>query len=126
MVDRRSVSLARIADFIPEIEPFGASEGELLVVGWGSTFGAITTAVERVQRRGGRVSSIHLRHLSPFPKNLLEVLKNFEKVLVVEMNLGQLRFILQGTFGIKLEGLNKVQGQPFRISEIEQKIEEMI
>jgi 2-oxoglutarate ferredoxin oxidoreductase subunit alpha len=126
MVKLRAEKVARIANFIPEVEPFGASEGELLVVGWGSTFGAITTAVERVQRRGGRVSSIHLRYLNPFPRNLEDVLKNFEKVLVVEMNLGQLRFILQGTFGIKLEGLNKVQGQPFRISEIEQKIEEMI
>jgi 2-oxoglutarate ferredoxin oxidoreductase subunit alpha len=126
MIKLRAEKVARIANFIPDLETFGASEGELLVVGWGSTFGAITTAVERVQRRGGSVSSIHLRYLNPFPKNLEEVLKNFEKVLVVEMNLGQLRFILQGTFGTKFEGLNKVQGQPFRISEIEQKIEEMI
>ncbi len=126
MVKMRAEKVARIADFIPELEVQGAPQGDLLVVGWGSTFGAISTAVERVQRRGGRVSSIHLRHLNPFPRNLEKVLRSFEKVLVVEMNLGQLRLILQGTFLVKTEGLNKVQGQPFRIAEVEKKIEEMI
>jgi 2-oxoglutarate/2-oxoacid ferredoxin oxidoreductase subunit alpha len=126
MVRLRAEKVERIANFIPELEVFGPPEGDLLVVGWGSTHGAITTAVERVQRRGGRVSAIHLRHLSPFPKNLEEVLKAFEKVLVAEMNLGQLRFMIQGKYGMKTEGLTKIQGRPFRISEIEQRIEELL
>jgi 2-oxoglutarate ferredoxin oxidoreductase subunit alpha len=126
MVKLRAEKVARVADFIPEVEVMGPPKGDLLVVGWGSTYGAITTAVERVQARGGWVSSIHLRYLNPFPRNLLKVLQSFEKVLVVEMNLGQLRFLIQGNFALKTEGLNKVQGRPFRISEIEQRIEELI
>jgi 2-oxoglutarate/2-oxoacid ferredoxin oxidoreductase subunit alpha len=126
MVKLRAEKVARVADFIPELEVMGAPQGDLLVVGWGSTYGAITTAVERAQRRGGRVSSIHLRHLNPFPRNFEKLLRSFEKVLVVEMNLGQLRFIIQGTFLVQTEGLNKVQGQPFRIAEVEQKIEELL
>ncbi len=126
MIRLRAAKVEKIADFIPDLEIFGEARGDLLVVGWGSTQGAITSAVERVQRRGGRVSSVHLRHMNPFPKNFLEILKSFDKVLVPEMNLGQLRFVIQGKFGFGVEGLNKVQGQPFRIGEIERKIEEMI
>jgi len=126
MVGLRAEKIERIRRFIPDAEVQGPAEGKLLVIGWGSTQGAISTAVERVQGRGGAVSSLHLRHLSPFPPNIEDVLGRFEKILVVEMNLGQLRFLLQGMYPIRAEGLNKVQGQPFRIAEIEGKIEELL
>lgn len=126
MVRLRAEKVARIADFIPEVEVQGPPEGDLLVVGWGSTHGAITTAVERVREAGGEVSSLHLRHLNPFPRNLGDVLRNFRRILVVEMNLGQLRFLLQGTYRVEAEGFNKVQGRPFHITEIERKIKELI
>jgi len=126
MVRLRAEKVNRIAEFIPEVEISGEPRGELLVVGWGSTYGAIASAVERVQRRGGRVSAIHLRHLHPFPRNLEDVLRSFDQILIPEMNLGQLRLLIQGRFVVKTEGLNKVHGRPFTIAEIEQKIEQMI
>ncbi|MBI4583361.1 MAG: 2-oxoacid:acceptor oxidoreductase subunit alpha [Planctomycetes bacterium] len=126
MVKLRYEKVQRIADHIPELQVLGPSEGELLVLGWGSTAGSIRTAVERVQRRGGPVAAAHLRYLSPFPRNLEKVLKRYEKVLVPELNLGQLGFILRGKFLINVIGLNKVQGQPFKIIEIEKKIEELL
>jgi 2-oxoglutarate ferredoxin oxidoreductase subunit alpha len=103
-----------------------AEGGELLVIGWGSTYGAIDQAVGRVRRRGGKVSAAHLRYLNPFPANLGDVLSRFEKVLVPEMNLGQLRWLLRAKYLVDAIGLNKVQGQPFKIKEIEKKIEELL
>jgi len=118
MVHLRADKVAAIAQDIPEVEVFGPPEGEVLVVGWGSTYGAITTAVERLQREGASVSSIHLRYLNPFPKNLESVLKNFDKVLVPELNLGQLAWLLRAKFLVDAIPLSKVQGKPFKISEI--------
>jgi 2-oxoglutarate ferredoxin oxidoreductase subunit alpha len=127
MVKLRAEKVARISRELPPLEVFGDAEGgQLLVLGWGSTHGAITTAVQRVRRRGGSVSSAHLRYLSPFPMNLGEVLGRFEKVLIPEMNLGQLRLLIRGQFLIDAIGLNKVQGQPFKISEVERRIEELL
>lgn len=126
MVDLRAEKIRRIANFIPEVEVDGDAEGgDLLVVGWGSTYGAIRTAVERVRHRGGRVSALHLRYLNPFPRNLGSVLSRFDKVLVPEMNKGQL-LLLRGIYLVDAVGLNKVEGLPFKIKEIEQKIEEML
>jgi 2-oxoglutarate ferredoxin oxidoreductase subunit alpha len=98
----------------------------LLVIGWGSTYGAITSAVENVRAKGKKVSYVHLRHLWPFPADLGEILKRFETVLVPEMNLGQLKLLLRGEYGLPVIGLSKVQGRPFKISEIQNKIEELI
>jgi 2-oxoglutarate ferredoxin oxidoreductase subunit alpha len=126
MVRLRAEKVARIADSVPPVQVLGPSDGELLVLGWGSTAGAIRSAVERVQRRGGSVAAAHLRYLNPFPKNLENVLRRYEKVLVPEMNLGQLSFMIRGRFLVNAVGLNKVQGQPFKIAEIEQKIEELL
>jgi 2-oxoglutarate ferredoxin oxidoreductase subunit alpha len=126
MVRLRSEKIARIADDIPEVSLFGADSGKLLVLGWGSTYGSITTAVEKLHSRGVPVSSAHLRYLNPFPRNLGTVLRRFEKVLVPELNLGQLRFMIRGHFLVDAVGLNKVQGKPFKISEITAKIEEML
>ena len=127
MVHLRAEKVARIARDLPPVDVEGdPNGGDLLVLGWGSTYGAIRSAVRRVRSRGGNVSVAHLRYLNPFPANLGEVLARFDKVLVPEMNLGQLNLVLRATFLIDSVGLNKVQGQPFRISEIEQRIEELI
>src|SRR5262249_52334675 len=84
MVRLRAEKVARIAQDIPDLEVFGREQGKLLVVGWGGTHGAITSAVEKMQARGASVSSVHLRYLNPFPKNLADVLSRFERVLVPE------------------------------------------
>ena len=127
MVKIRAEKIERIARTIPEAEVDGDPEGgDVLVVGWGSTYGSIRTAVHRVRKRGGNVSALHLRHLNPFPRNLGDVLKKFPKVLVPELNAGQLLLVLRGKFLANAEGLNKIQGQPFKIKEIEQRIEEML
>ncbi len=118
MTHLRADKVAAIAQDIPDLEVFGRPEGELLVVGWGSTYGAITTAVEQLQREGAAVSSVHLRHLNPFPRNLETILRSFDKVLVPEMNLGQLALLLRGKFLVDAQPLSKVQGKPFRIAEI--------
>jgi 2-oxoglutarate ferredoxin oxidoreductase subunit alpha len=126
MVRLRAEKIARIADYIPEVSIFGKPEGKLLVVGWGSTYGAITSAVESLQSRGKSVSSIHLRHLNPFPKNLGDILSRFDKILVPELNLGQLKFILRAQFLVDAVGFNKVKGLPFKIRELIAKIEEFV
>ena len=126
MVRLRAEKVARIANFIPEVEVFGKPEGKLLVIGWGGTYGAITSAVEAMQGRGKSVSSIHLRHLNPFPRNLGEVLSRFEKVLVPELNLGQLCLLLRARYLVDAIGFNKVKGHPFKISELVRKMEELV
>jgi 2-oxoglutarate ferredoxin oxidoreductase subunit alpha len=125
MVMTRAEKVARIANDIPEVEVFGPSEGRVLVVGWGSTFGSITSAVEEMQRRGKSVSSIHLRYLNPFPKNLEQVLGRFDRVLVPELNMGQLALLLRGKFLVPAISFPKVKGKPFKISELKEKIEEI-
>jgi 2-oxoglutarate ferredoxin oxidoreductase subunit alpha len=126
MIKTRAEKIERIARTIPDIEVFGKPEGDLLVVGWGGTHGAITSAVESAQHRGQSVSSIHLRYLNPFPRNLGDVLRRFKKVLVAELNMGQLRMLIRAKYAIDALGLNKVQGKPFKISEITRKIDEVL
>jgi 2-oxoglutarate ferredoxin oxidoreductase subunit alpha len=123
MVEQRAEKVARIAQEIPPVEVFGAERGELLVVGWGGTFGAITSAVEEARREGQSVSSIHLRHLNPFPANLGEVLGRFERVLVPELNRGQLTSLLRSEFLAPARVMSKVQGQPFLVEEIRARID---
>ena len=126
MVRLRAEKIARIAADIPHVEVLGKDSGPLLVVGWGSTYGAITSAVEELQAKNRPVSSIHLRYLNPFPANLGDVLKRFEKVLVPELNLGQLSLLIRARYLVDAIGLNKVQGKPFRVSEITRAIEELL
>jgi 2-oxoglutarate/2-oxoacid ferredoxin oxidoreductase subunit alpha len=116
MVRLRAEKIERIARDIPPLSVDG--EGELLVLGWGSTHGAIAGAVNLARRRGCAVARAHLRHLNPFPANLGEVLAGFEQILIPEMNLGQLAFVLQGKFRKKIVTLSKVQGRPFTRQEI--------
>lgn len=126
MVHLRAEKIRRIAQDIPPTEIFGEPKGRLLIVSWGSTFGAVRSAVEAVRATGKKVSSVHLRHISPFPADLGQILKRFEIVLVPELNLGQLRLLLGGEYGLPVVGLNKVQGRPFSIREVQQRIEELI
>ena len=126
MVGLRQAKVDKVADFIPEVTmENGPAKGKLLVLGWGSTLGAITTAVENAHLAGIEISQAHLRYINPFPKNLGEVLHNFEHVLIPELNSGQLAFILKGTFGIEPIQLNKIKGRPFFANEIFDKIIEL-
>jgi 2-oxoglutarate ferredoxin oxidoreductase subunit alpha len=119
MTRARVEKIARIADHIgPQRVELGAESGPLAVVGWGSTYGAIYQAVEQARDEGYDVSHIHLRYLWPFPRNLGDLLRGFDRVLVPEMNAGQLVTLLRSEFLVPAEGLNKVRGQPFKIAEI--------
>ena len=118
MVKLRMRKIAGIADRIPGVEVAGPQRGGLLVLGWGSTYGAITTACEKLRGEGVAVSSAHLRYLNPFPRNLGEVLARFERVLIPELNLGQLRMLIADKFGVAGRRLSKVQGKPFLVREI--------
>ena len=114
----REEKIARIADNIPAAEPFGDDAGDLLVVGWGGTYGALHSATVAARDKGLSVSHLHLRHINPFPPNLQEVLGAFKRVLVAELNRGQLDTLLRARFLIDTVKLNKVQGQPFFVSEV--------
>jgi 2-oxoglutarate ferredoxin oxidoreductase subunit alpha len=126
MVRTRAKKIANIAEEIPLLEVNGPAEGDLLVIGWGGTYGSITTAVERAQRKGYKVAQAHLRYLNPMPKNTADVLKRYKRILVPELNGGQLCLLLRGLFLAPAESLSKVQGRPFLVSEIEDKIEQML
>ncbi len=126
MIRLRAEKVARISAEIPPIEIDGPESGELLVVGWGGTFGAITSAVEAARLEGKAVSSIHLRHLNPFPSNLESILRRFTKILVPELNQGQLVRLLRSEFMVPAIGMNKVRGQPFLIEEIRTRIGELL
>jgi 2-oxoglutarate ferredoxin oxidoreductase subunit alpha len=127
MTDTRKAKIDGIADFIPEQEvTLGTAGGKLAIVGWGSTFGAIHQGVQRARARGADVSHIHIRHLWPLPRNLGALLKSYEKILVPEMNTGQLKTVLRDQYLVDAKSLNKVSGQPFRIAEIEAAIEQAL
>ncbi|MEW6730116.1 MAG: 2-oxoacid:acceptor oxidoreductase subunit alpha [Acidobacteriota bacterium] len=126
MVKLRAEKLERIAQDIPDVEVFGKPEGKLLVVGWGSTYGAIVSAVESMQERGKSISAIHLRYLNPFPKNLGDVLSRFERVIVPELNLGQLCLLLRAKYLIDAISYPKVKGKPFQISELVRQFEPLV
>ena len=126
MIKTRAQKIANIALTIPDLKVEGAPEGDLLVLGWGGTYGSIATAVERAVRKGLKVGHAHLQYLNPMPKNIAEVLKKFKKVLIPELNAGQLILLIRARFLVDAVGLNKFQGRPFLVSEIETKIEQML
>jgi 2-oxoglutarate/2-oxoacid ferredoxin oxidoreductase subunit alpha len=126
MVRLRAAKVEAIVQDVPDVVPVGDPDGDLLLVGWGSTYGAITAALRAQRAKGARVGHVHLRHLNPLPANLGEVLKRYKRVVVPEMNLGQLLWVLRAKYLIDAEGLNKVQGKPFMQHEIEAKIEEVL
>ncbi len=126
MTDTRAWKVANIATDIPPIEVTHDPDAELLVLGWGSTLGSIRAAANRLGRQGTSVATAHLRHLNPFPANLGEILARYDKVLIPELNTGQLRFLIRANYLVDAEGLNKVSGEPFKIAEVEDKIQEML
>jgi 2-oxoglutarate ferredoxin oxidoreductase subunit alpha len=124
MVKLRAAKVAGIAKDIPEVVPAGDPQGDLLIVGWGSTYGSITAALRAQRSKGKKVGHAHLRYLNPLPRNLGDVIKRYKKVVVPEMNLGQLLMVLRAQYLVDAKGFNKVQGQPFKQAEIEAMIEE--
>jgi len=126
MTNLRARKVAGIAQDIPPQAVEGPETGRLLVIGWGGTYGAIETAVRSAWGSGGEVAFAHLRYLNPFPANLGELLRRYDRVLVPELNMGQLLWMLRAQFLVDAVGLNKVKGKPFAASEIEQKIHELL
>ena len=123
MTNTRAAKVAKIAERIPAQDVFGETSGDLLVVSWGGTYGACHTAVRRCQANGRKVSHAHLRYLNPMPSNIGELLKSFDKVVVPELNTGQLRMLLRAEYLVDCIGINKVQGKPFTVTELVDAIE---
>jgi 2-oxoglutarate ferredoxin oxidoreductase subunit alpha len=126
MVRLRAAKVAGIAADIPPLEVDDQEGARLLVLGWGSTYGPIGAAIRRVRAAGGKVAQAHLRHLNPFPANLGEVLRRYDRVLIPEMNLGQLRMLVRSQFLVDAIGLNRVRGLPFKAEELAEAIIELL
>ncbi|MBX7056994.1 MAG: 2-oxoacid:acceptor oxidoreductase subunit alpha [Leptospirales bacterium] len=122
----RQQKIENIANFIPEQSVYGEESGQLLILGWGGTHGAIRAAVEELKREGVSVSHAHLRYLNPFPRNLGEILKRFDTILIPELNLGQLSWLIRARFLREVVGLHKVKGRPFLVGEIKAKAMELL
>jgi 2-oxoglutarate/2-oxoacid ferredoxin oxidoreductase subunit alpha len=127
MIGLRAEKIRRIAQDIPELAVRGPESGKLLILGWGSTYGHIYQTVTELTQEGRAVSQAHLSYLNPFPRNLGDVLRRFETVLVPEMNSGHLLMLLRNQFpGMKLVGYNRVRGVPFQVSELKEKVKTLI
>jgi 2-oxoglutarate ferredoxin oxidoreductase subunit alpha len=126
MVRLRAQKVKNIENDIPDLEVYGDKDAEILVVGWGGTFGTIREAVSRARAKGLKVAQAHFKYLNPFPKNTNEVLHKYKKILCPELNMGQLSRILGAEFVVDITPINKIQGIPFKISEIQEKIEAML
>jgi 2-oxoglutarate ferredoxin oxidoreductase subunit alpha len=122
----RAAKVAGIADDISALDVFGPDSGDLLILGWGSTYGAIRSAVERLTGEGRSVAHAHLRHLNPFPANTESVLRSYRRVLIPEVNLGQLSMLIRARYLIDAVGYNRVRGKPFRIAEIVEEAERLL
>ncbi|GIL18871.1 MAG: 2-oxoglutarate ferredoxin oxidoreductase subunit alpha [Oligoflexia bacterium] len=126
MTHLRAAKVAKVAQDIPKTEVYGHPEAELLVLGWGGTAGVIKSAVRNLSGQGYKVACAHIRYLNPLPPDLESLLKKYKKVLLPELNSGQLWYRLRAELLINTEKLNKMQGQPFRIDEIESKIKSLL
>ncbi len=127
MIRDRARKVARLANVIPEQEVIGPSEGDMLVISWGGTYGVVRSAVLQMQSRGEKISHAHLRYLNPFPRNMGAILKRYNRILVPELNLGQLIILLRGQYGThNFISFSKVQGRPFTIREIVTKLESLL
>lgn len=126
MTDTRAAKVAKIAQRVPEQDVFGEESGDVLVVSWGGTYGSCHTAVAQLQQQGHKVSHIHLRYIFPMPSNIGKLLSSFKKVIVPELNMGQLRMLLRSEFLVDCIGINKVQGKPFSVTELVQQITELM
>lgn len=126
MTDTRAAKVAKIAQRVPEQDVFGEESGDVLVVSWGGTYGSCHTAVAQLQQQGHKISHIHLRYIFPMPSNIGKLLSSFKKVIVPELNMGQLRMLLRSEFLVDCIGINKVQGKPFSVTELVQQITELM
>jgi len=126
MVRLRAEKVEAVGADVPDAVPAGDPDGDVLVVGWGSTYGAITAALGAVRGQGHRVGHVHLRHLNPLPRNLGEVLKRYRQVLVPELNMGQLAWVLRARYLVDTVSYCKVQGKPFKHAEVKARIEELL
>lgn len=126
MVRLRTEKIKNIVNDIPPLEVDGDDEGELLVLGWGGTYGAIIEAVSQARAEGLKVSQAHLKYLNPMPKNTEEVLRSFKKILIPELNLGQLARLIRGEYLIEVESYTKVKGLPFKSFDLKNKISELL
>jgi 2-oxoglutarate ferredoxin oxidoreductase subunit alpha len=121
----REAKIAGIANDIPEVEVFGDQDADLLVVSWGSTFGGVRAGVNNANSTGYPAAHVHIRYLNPLPRNLGDVLRSYKKILVPELNRGQLAYVLRAEYVVPTVTLSKVQGAPFMSGEITKKIIEM-
>lgn len=126
MCKLRAEKVAKIADSLPATEVFGDTEGELLVLGWGGTFGAIRAGVTSMRAEGRKIGHLHLRHINPFPNDLGDILGRYQRVLVPELNLGQLVKLIRERFLVDAKSLPKIQGKPFKEDEIIQGIKNIL
>jgi 2-oxoglutarate ferredoxin oxidoreductase subunit alpha len=126
MVNTRAKKVENIANDIPPQKLDGPATGDLLVLSWGGTYGACATAVHNVQAKGKSVTHCHLRYLNPLPKDLGNILSRFKKVLIPELNMGQLKTVIRAKYLVDAVGLNKVQGKPFSVAEVVEKIEALL
>lgn len=126
MVRLRAQKVKNVENDIPDLEIIGNDDAELLVIGWGGTFGSITEAVNRARKKGMKVAQAHLRYINPLPRNTGDILRKYKYVLCPELNMGQLSKIIASEYAVEVEGFNKIQGLPFKSSEIESKIESIL
>jgi len=126
MVHTRAQKVANVAEFIPLQEVDGPTSGDLLVVSWGGTYGACLSGTRAARKGGTSVAHCHISYLNPFPKNLEQVLRSYKHVLVAELNMGQLNMLLRSEFLIDTKALNKVQGKPFTVADVTEKIAEVL
>src|SRR5438067_9626537 len=126
MVRLRAQKVAGIAADIPELEVDDPDGASLLVLGWGGTYGPITSAVRRLRKQGRQVAQAHLTHLNPFPRNTGEMLRRYDRVLVPEMNLGQLLKLVRAEFLVDAVGYNRVTGLPLRAAEVAEAITTLV
>jgi 2-oxoglutarate ferredoxin oxidoreductase subunit alpha len=128
MVRLRAAKVEAVAQDVPDVVPAGEADGDLLIVSWGSTYGSVTAALRQHRLAGHqhRIGHVHLRYLNPMPKNLGETLKRYAKVLVPEMNMGQLAHVLRAKYLVDAVSFTKIQGRPFKVAEIRAKIEEVL
>ncbi|MGK9477850.1 2-oxoacid:acceptor oxidoreductase subunit alpha [Melioribacter sp. OK-6-Me] len=126
MVKIRKQKIDNIANDIPELEVDGNETDDLLILSWGSTYGAIKEAIRNVRKKGYKVAHAHLTYLNPFPRNIKDVLNRYNKVLIPELNTGHLALLIKGRFLKDVIQLNKIKGRPFKVAEIESKIYEVL
>jgi len=126
MVNERAEKIAGIVREVPDLQVDGPDSGDLLIIGWGSTLGPISAAVQRLRRTGHSVAHGHLRRLNPLPRNLGLVLRQYRKIIVPELNSGQLRSLLRATYLADVQGINKCEGRPFQVSEIVAAVEKLL